>query len=695
MALDRPPPLFSLSLSLTARKMHGRPGKAPTPEEEKALALKAAKLRYTKEALEVNAKLLEANPEYLTAWNYIKFAVEHILSHSETDTEIDPDFIKSIYSEELRVTERALAKNYRSYGAWYHCKWVLSKGHSSLDQELQLLGVFLKKDSRNFHAWNYRRFVAALKNRSDEEELHFTTDLINENFSNYSSWHNRSVIMSHLLEKRAQGSFSKEKVLTEEYDLVHQALFTNPDNQSGWFYHLWLLEQTVKVENPLLVLPGHLMVLILMYQQMVSWILVLHLLSQAVEGVSSSTITVQSVHNTNKDLIWSPLSTNNSGSSQAWVTHLTFHKENLHSLQTHPVKVNLGHSQGIMSLSGFHHCLPTHFEFTVLIQPHGSQHAEMESAEMISWGDENFHTGETHLQEPTQIKNFDQLRNSEVNESTASKWSAETIVNEIALFRELLSEINWYLMLARLLTTHDAMMSYDQTLETCKMVHSEEVKELYSDLMTLDPLHSKYYKDEYSLVVLKQLTSSLESLLRHCCHYRDSASSGTNNYICLRLNNLSLSHIGSIEKLLWVQMLDLSYNQLSSIEGLQARQLLSCLNLSNNKMGSFSALEPLKLLKSLKVLDISYNEIGAHAVDTRRYLCSSPLSHIVGGDWNFGEFVISGVNVTNYWEAFAIFKDSKLTQLDIIGNVVAEEEFKLFLVKILPALNWLNGVELH
>ncbi|KAL7163464.1 hypothetical protein ACSBR2_039552 [Camellia fascicularis] len=285
-----------------------------------------------------------------------------------------------------------------------------------------------------------------------------------------------------------------------------------------------------------------------------------------------------------------------------------FSQENLHSLQTHPVKVSLGHSQGIVSLSGFHHCLPTHFEFAVLIQPHGSQHAEMESAEMISWGDENFHTGETHLQEPTQIKNFDQLRNSEVNESTASKWSAETIVNEIALFRELL-----------LLTTHDAMMSYDKTPETCKMVHSEEVKELYSDLMTLDPPHSQYYKDEYSLVVFKQLTSSPESLLRHCCHYRDSASSGTNNYICLRLNNLSLSHIRSIEKLLWAQMLDLSHNQLSSIEGLQAMQLLSCLNLSNNKMGSFCALEPLKLLKSLKVLDISYNEIGAHAVNTRSF----------------------------------------------------------------------------
>ncbi|KAI7996053.1 Geranylgeranyl transferase type-2 subunit alpha 1 [Camellia lanceoleosa] len=613
--------------------MHGRPRKAPTPEEEKALALKAAKLRplrshflhfhhnkiYTKEALEVNAKLLEANPDYLTAWNYRKFAVEHILNHSETDKEIDPDFIKSIYGEELRVTERALAKNYRFYGAWYHRKWVLSKGHSSVDQELQLLGVFLKKDSRNFHAWNYRRFVAALKNRSDEEELHFTTDLINENFRNYSSWHNRSVILSHLLEKKAQGSFSKEKVLTAEYDLVHQALFLT-DDRSGWFYHLWLLEQTVKVEIPLLVStwPPHGSNLNVSADGFLdtcasSPITGFHLNSgiiplilyfnEAIEGVSSSTITVQSVHNTNKDLNWLPLSTNNSGSSQAWVTHLTFHEENLHSLQTHPVK------------------------------------------------------------EPTQNKIFDQLRNNEVNESTASRWSAETTVNEIALFRELLSEINGIkigkLMLARLLTAHDAMMSYDKTPETCKMVHSEEVKELCSDLVTLDQPHSQYYKDEYSLVVLKLV--NISSLLYYCilCHYRDSASSGTNNYICLRLSNLSLSHIGSIEKLLWIQMLDLSHNQLSSIE----------------------------------VLDISYNEIGAHAIDTRRYLYSSPLSHTVGSDWNFGEFAISGVNVTNYWEALAIFKDSKLTQLDII--VVAKEDFKLFLVKKLPALNWLDGVELH
>ena len=124
-------------------------------------------------------------------------------------------------------------------------------------------------------------------------------------------------------------------------------------------------------------------------------------------------------------------------------------------------------------------------------------------------------------------------------------------------------------------------------------------------------------------------------------------------------------------------------------------QLLSFLNLSHNKLSSFTALQPLRLLKLLKVLDISYNEIGAHPIDTRRYLCSSPLSHTVGSDWNFNEFVPEDAKVTNYWEAFAIFRGLNLTQLDIVGNAVTDEKFKSFLFKVLPTLKWLDGEELH
>lgn len=120
-------------------------------------------------------------------------------------------------------------------------------------------------------------------------------------------------------------------------------------------------------------------------------------------------------------------------------------------------------------------------------------------------------------------------------------------------------------------------------------------------------------------------------------------------------------------------------------------QLLSCLNVSYNKLCSFTALEPLKLLRLLKVLDISYNEIGAHSIDTRRYLCSSPLSHRSGGDWKTKESEMHCTEVADYWEAYAIFKDLNLIQLDVIGNAASNEKIKSLLIKLLPSLKWLDG----
>lgn len=175
------------------------------------------------------------------------------------------------------------------------------------------------------------------------------------------------------------------------------------------------------------------------------------------------------------------------------------------------------------------------------------------------------------------------------------------------------------------------------------------------------------------------------SLLKNCHQYQESTSSSLNLYTCLRLNGLSLSRISSMEQLLWVQMLDLSHNKIRSTEGLEALQLLSCLNLSHNKICSFTALETLRLLKSLKVLDISYNEIGAHSIDTRRYLFSSPLNHALGSDWS------SDIESLDHWDAFFVFKGMSLIQLEIMGNAVVNDQLKAFLVNLMPALKWLDG----
>lgn len=113
-------------------------------------------------------------------------------------------------------------------------------------------------------------------------------------------------------------------------------------------------------------------------------------------------------------------------------------------------------------------------------------------------------------------------------------------------------------------------------------------------------------------------------------------------------------------------------------------QLLCCLNLRGNQISSFTALSPLKLLPSLKALDLSYNEIGSHPIDTTRYLCESPLSHSTAKG-NTKEVA------ANHWEAILLFQDLRLTQLDIVGNAIADQEFRTMLVKILPTLTWFDG----
>ncbi|KAE9595992.1 hypothetical protein Lal_00030683 [Lupinus albus] len=697
--------------------MHGRPRKPLKQEDTSALSAKTQNLRslqshfltnhhnrvYTKEALDVNAKLVENNPEWHTAWNYRKLAVQHFLSGPDSN----PDYVKSILDEELRVVESALRKNFKSYGAWHHRKWVLSKGPSSIDNELRLLDAFQKADPRNFHAWNYRRFVTELMKRSDEDELKYTEDVIGANFSNYSAWHNRSILLSNLLKRKAEGYFPEENVLKEEYELVHNAIFTDPDDQSGWFYHLWLIDQTVKIDAPLLVSswPSHgssltlqgnkclhgsgLSVLNCTLSDVGKFPVILYF-SQAVEGINSSTVTVKSEVLTG-DLVWKPISTNNSNTAQVWVTYLNIGDIEPQLSETYSLEVSLGHSKGIVSSSGYHYGHPTQISFKLGIQAAYEEPAKGQGEKMASWNDNDFQSIE-HYQESEAIFSTDQLTSENDHNQTTSIWCAEAIVKEITEFRELLSESDCKLgklTLARLLTALDSLPS----TYAKKMAHAGEVIELYDDLMKLDPTHSLYYKDKRSLTLLHKITSTRETLLPYCHYYKDATESIA-GHVCLRLQNLSLSRIGCIENLLWVQTLDLSHNELQSIEGLEAMQLLSCLNLSHNNFGSFTALAPLRLLTSLKVLNISYNKIGSHSIDTRRYLCSSPLSHTENFAWDRFEILAGSFSATKFWEAFLIFDSLNLTELDIKGNEVADENFRLFLVKVLPSLKWLDGEKL-
>lgn len=166
---------------------------------------------YDATSMAVTARLLEINPEVLTAWNFRREAI--VLAGDETrrgprrvssehrtnDPERTHSFAPTL-ADELALTERCLRKNPKSYPAWHHRKWCVARrvyglktetdaeteSHlhatgfadergfpvaSLLATELAMAQTLLDLDDRNFHGWGYRRFVTSLAIKKNERAL--------------------------------------------------------------------------------------------------------------------------------------------------------------------------------------------------------------------------------------------------------------------------------------------------------------------------------------------------------------------------------------------------------------------------------------------------------------------------------------------------------------------------------------------
>ncbi|RLN22327.1 uncharacterized protein C2845_PM07G23130 [Panicum miliaceum] len=693
--------------------MHGRPRRPAKPEDEAAASAKAAKLRdlqaqvlqnhqsrtYTKEAIGLSFKLLEINPEAYTGWNYRKLAFQHNIKELS-----DPETIRSAVDDELRVVEVALRQNPKSYGAWYHRKWLLNQKLAPVDskREFGLLDKLLKVDARNFHGWNYRRFLARFMGVPDEEELKYTMDKISDNFSNYSAWHNRSILLSNLLIQQSKGFESKQKIFSEEFELVTQALFTDPSDQSGWFYHLWLLAQTSTPDNPQLIASwpcnGAKLSSSLVKEKVEKSTLssiwcpslkertvpIVLYFNEPVKGLHQSSVRLKSDLEFGKDIRWRALSVTDSGYSNCWATYLQIANE-CSSSQQYSVDVSIPCSDDIVSRSGSTYNCPVHLTFTIELISDEAQDIDLFD-KPVAWNrSESFQPHENRESMP-----FDLLKITSALVEEDSNWHFERLSEEIDLFRELPDDNSKFvkLTLARLLLACAAIKSRGRSLIERKR-YCEEAMGYFSDLIRLDPSHKRYYEDERSLVLMDKLTCDMETFMKHCSVKVEPNLVPLNH---VQLCSLSLTRIGFAERLIWVQVLDLSHNSLRSVEGLEALQQLVSLNISNNQISSFTALEPLTKIISLKVLDLSFNEIGAHSIDTTRYICSSPFSHKVEACEAFEERRKKSINVEEYWDAILFFTCLKLAQLDIKGNAVAsKEDFRTLVTMLIPSLKWLNG----
>jgi len=213
-------------------------------------ALKRKRERdWSPDALDLTTQLLAINPEFYTIWNYRRnILVKGIFPI------MSPGEVNNLLSADLTLTMAALRQHPKVYWIWNHRRWCLEHVPDGPDEdnngwrkanwakELYVAEKMLDADARNFHAWHYRRYVLASMAvpYTHDRELAYTTRKIESNFSNFSAWHQRAKVYTSLWEHGLE-EYNMGRVKDEEFELIKQALYTDPGDQSVWLYHRWLV----------------------------------------------------------------------------------------------------------------------------------------------------------------------------------------------------------------------------------------------------------------------------------------------------------------------------------------------------------------------------------------------------------------------------------------------------------------------
>lgn len=208
---------------------------------------------YDDEGLKITAQLLFANPDAATIWNFRRETLLNMKGSNDGD---DVDAWTKLLTGELTMVESCLMKNPKSYGAWHHRCWVMDNFPSPpWASELELCNRYHKLDERNFHCWDYRRFITSGSEQQPEDELKISKQLIEKNLSNYSAWHYRSKLLPVVYPPMTNIPHPVPvDVLIKELKTVVEAVFTDPSDQSPWFFLRWLINRQEK--NPRLLQIG-------------------------------------------------------------------------------------------------------------------------------------------------------------------------------------------------------------------------------------------------------------------------------------------------------------------------------------------------------------------------------------------------------------------------------------------------------
>ncbi|KAJ3022513.1 UNVERIFIED_CONTAM: hypothetical protein HDU68_009065 [Siphonaria sp. JEL0065] len=191
-------------------------------------------------ALETTTAILELNPDAYSAWNFRRRVLMALWT--DKDLPMSQDDIQAMAHSDLKFIEKLVRVYPKSYWLWLHRRWVLENmPHPDWNRELKLCQMMLDMDPRNFHGWDYRRIILAKAGKSsNRSELEYSMAKIHQNFSNYSAWHYRSKLIPRIT-GFAEGE--RQSIIQKDFEIVRNAIYTEPADQSAWLYQRWLLGQ--------------------------------------------------------------------------------------------------------------------------------------------------------------------------------------------------------------------------------------------------------------------------------------------------------------------------------------------------------------------------------------------------------------------------------------------------------------------
>jgi geranylgeranyl transferase type-2 subunit alpha len=225
------------------------------------------------EELKISAAGIARNPKSYPAWHHRQWVVAR-----------HPGAVD--FERELGLCGKLLDADERNFHCWNYRRWMVG-----LACEQQTAAAAVAPASTEAAgatsagpacAGSGSGAAASPPQFSAASELAYTLERIRRNFSNYSAWHYRSVLLLQVgsvaaeeapaaavaapcaaprdsadtatVAATAAGGSAAASVARglqplalslarEELQLVKRALYTEPDDQSGWFYHRWVVDR--------------------------------------------------------------------------------------------------------------------------------------------------------------------------------------------------------------------------------------------------------------------------------------------------------------------------------------------------------------------------------------------------------------------------------------------------------------------